>query len=124
MDVFERGTKRLCQSCGGKYYDLNHVPVLCPLCQTEFDPAAGVKLRSDTSYKPQGGRARSVFGRPRAAVEEASEEVVAAVEDEDEKIEADETDEDGEEPVEDAGELGDDEDDLAEIVENGETEER
>ncbi len=34
----ELGTKRLCPSCGAKYYDLNHSPILCPRCGSPFDP--------------------------------------------------------------------------------------
>ncbi|CUA92971.1 TIGR02300 family protein [Pannonibacter indicus] len=33
----ELGTKRLCPSCGAKYYDLNHNPITCPKCGTLFD---------------------------------------------------------------------------------------
>ncbi len=32
------GTKRLCEACGGKFYDLNKIPVVCPLCGHSFDP--------------------------------------------------------------------------------------
>lgn len=28
-----RGTKRVCQSCGSKFYDLNRAPITCPICQ-------------------------------------------------------------------------------------------
>ncbi len=31
-----RGTKRVCQNCGSKFYDLNHDPIVCPVCQTVF----------------------------------------------------------------------------------------
>ena len=31
-----RGTKRVCQHCGGKFYDLNRSPIVCPLCNEEF----------------------------------------------------------------------------------------
>ncbi len=31
-----RGTKRACQNCGGKFYDLNRDPIVCPLCSTVF----------------------------------------------------------------------------------------
>lgn len=27
-----RGTKRICKSCDGKFYDLNRKPIVCPLC--------------------------------------------------------------------------------------------
>jgi uncharacterized protein (TIGR02300 family) len=36
----ERGTKRVCQSCGGKFYDLNRDPITCPLCQAIYQNAA------------------------------------------------------------------------------------
>lgn len=37
-----RGTKRTCQSCGERFYDLNRDPVVCPLCHAAFavDPRA------------------------------------------------------------------------------------
>ena len=34
------GTKRACEACGGKFYDLNKNPVVCPLCSHSFDPNA------------------------------------------------------------------------------------
>nr|WP_209015358.1 TIGR02300 family protein [Roseibium limicola] len=33
----ELGTKRLCASCGAKYYDLNRDPIVCPKCGTVFE---------------------------------------------------------------------------------------
>jgi len=35
----ELGTKRLCQSCGAKFYDLQKDPIICPKCSTVFVPA-------------------------------------------------------------------------------------
>ncbi len=31
-----RGTKRVCQSCGSKFYDLNRDPITCPICHAVF----------------------------------------------------------------------------------------
>ncbi len=31
-----RGTKRQCQSCNARFYDLNRDPIVCPICQTPF----------------------------------------------------------------------------------------
>jgi uncharacterized protein (TIGR02300 family) len=31
-----RGTKRVCQNCGSKFYDLNHEEIVCPICNTIF----------------------------------------------------------------------------------------
>src|SRR5215469_3598110 len=39
----ERGAKRVCQSCGSKFYDLNRDPIVCPACQSVYQmsgPAA------------------------------------------------------------------------------------
>lgn len=41
----ERGTKRLCQECGSKFYDLNRDPIICPMCGAAFlDEAAAHKV--------------------------------------------------------------------------------
>ena len=32
----ELGTKRLCGSCGAKFYDLSKDPIVCPKCDTVF----------------------------------------------------------------------------------------
>ena len=34
----ELGTKRQCQSCGAKFYDLQKDPILCPKCDSVFQP--------------------------------------------------------------------------------------
>lgn len=31
-----RGTKRVCQNCGSKFYDLNRDPITCPICHVVF----------------------------------------------------------------------------------------
>ena len=36
----ELGTKRLCASCGAKYYDLNKDPITCPKCGTVYEVVA------------------------------------------------------------------------------------
>jgi uncharacterized protein (TIGR02300 family) len=36
----ERGTKRVCQSCNSKFYDLNRDPITCPMCQAIYQVAA------------------------------------------------------------------------------------
>ena len=33
----ELGEKRVCPSCGAKYYDLNRDPILCPKCGATFE---------------------------------------------------------------------------------------
>ena len=41
MTKAELGTKRLCPNCGARYYDLNHDPIVCPRCGTEFECVLG-----------------------------------------------------------------------------------
>jgi uncharacterized protein (TIGR02300 family) len=31
-----RGTKRVCPSCGVRFYDLNRTPIVCPVCQSIY----------------------------------------------------------------------------------------
>lgn len=31
-----RGSKRVCPSCGARFYDLNRSPIVCPVCQTAY----------------------------------------------------------------------------------------
>lgn len=33
----EKGTKRLCENCNTRWYDLNKKPLLCPVCNTELE---------------------------------------------------------------------------------------
>jgi uncharacterized protein (TIGR02300 family) len=46
----ELGTKRLCPSCGTKYYDLNRDPILCPKCGTVFE-ASALPVRPEKASK-------------------------------------------------------------------------
>ena len=68
----EWGTKRICPSCGARYYDLRKDPPVCPRCGTPFDPEALLKSR----------RARP------APVEEVVKKVPAESEDDEEAVEA------------------------------------
>jgi uncharacterized protein (TIGR02300 family) len=40
-----RGLKRICLSCGTRYYDLNKRPIKCPSCNAEFKIEAKAKGR-------------------------------------------------------------------------------
>lgn len=122
MAKAEWGTKRVCLSCGARFYDLGRSPINCPACSATFDVETATRAR----------RARPM---PR---EEVEEEPVAAVADSDEMTDeavADEVEEDTdteeetviEEPaeeededeghlIEDTGDLGDDDDDVSDVI--------
>lgn len=57
----ELGTKRLCASCGAKFYDLNHDPITCPKCGVVYESA------------PVSPRGRPDAGRPAPQEAEAPE---------------------------------------------------
>jgi uncharacterized protein (TIGR02300 family) len=49
MAKAELGIKRLCGSCGMRFYDFKRSPIVCPGCSTEFDPNHIVKSRKSRS---------------------------------------------------------------------------
>jgi len=105
------GTKRQCPNCGARFYDLNKDPIVCPKCQTVYEPEA--------SKPPRRGRPAPVPKKPSPAeievadVELPGDDLGAAEEEEEEEV------------LEDASELGEDEDDVAEVIEKvDENEER
>ena len=40
-----RGLKRICTSCGTRFFDLNKRPIVCPSCGTEFTGEVKIKAR-------------------------------------------------------------------------------
>jgi uncharacterized protein (TIGR02300 family) len=36
MSKLARGAKRVCPSCGARFYDLNRTPIVCPVCQYTY----------------------------------------------------------------------------------------
>jgi uncharacterized protein (TIGR02300 family) len=101
----EWGTKRICQSCGARFYDMRHSPIVCPKCATVFDPELLVKARRPRPPTPPVVPVPVPIPDPEAAeVDETAAAELAEVEEDD--------------VIEDASELGEDEDDVAEVIEN------
>ena len=119
----EWGTKRICPSCGTRYYDLMREQVICPRCSTPFDAEAFLKARRSRPAAPVEKEVAPV-GTDELDAEVETDEV-EEVEDEEEGAVAiaDGDEEDDEELMEDASELGEDEDDMAEVIDNVEEEE-
>jgi len=116
----EWGTKRICPSCGARYYDLLRDPVVCPKCSTPFDPEAFLKSRRARPAPPVEKEVEPV-GADELDTDPETEEADAA--EEEETVPLEEAEEEDEELLEDASELGEDEDDMAEVIENVEEEE-
>jgi uncharacterized protein (TIGR02300 family) len=116
----EWGTKRICPSCGTRYYDLMREPIICPKCSTPFDPEAFLRAR----------RSRPALVAERELEPIGTEEIDADLEteeieetEEEEAVALEEGEEEDEELIEDASELGEDQDDMAEVIDNVEEEE-
>jgi uncharacterized protein (TIGR02300 family) len=119
----EWGSKRICPSCGARYYDLMREPVICPKCSTPFDPEAFLKSRRARPAAPVEKELEPV-GADELDTELEPDEAEIAEEEEEEAAPLEEAEEEDEELLEDASELGEDEDDMAEVIENVEEEER
>jgi len=117
----EWGTKRICPSCGARYYDLSRKPVICPKCTTPFDPEAFLKSRRSRPAAPVEKELEPVGAGELDTELEPDEAEVA--EEEEEAVPLEEAEEEDEELLEDASELGEDEDDMAEVIENVDDEE-
>ena len=109
MKKADWGTKRVCQSCGCKFYDLQRSPIVCPSCGAGFDPEALLKsrrIRSAPVSKPE---------KPAAPAKPAEEKVEEELKELKELAEKTEDPEEDDALIADADELGDD-DDLGEVV--------
>ena len=119
----EWGSKRICPSCGTRYYDLMREPVICPKCSTPFDPEAFLKSRRARPVAPVEKELEPVGADELDTELEPDEAEIAEEEEEEEAAPLEEAEEEDEELLEDASELGEDEDDMAEVIENVEEEE-
>ena len=117
----EWGAKRTCQSCSAKFYDMRREPVLCPKC--------GVVQDLEAVTKPRRSRAAAAVVEPKppkpVPKRPASDEEALVEAGDELEVEVDKDgDDEEEEVIEDALELGEDEDDVAEVIPgvNGEEE--
>lgn len=118
----EWGTKRLCLKCGAKFYDMLRDPITCPACETVLKLEPPPKSRRASAAKAKPAPVKVEKPPPEAAPEEATEEVTTATGNSDDpaaKIADVAVDNTGGQPdiIEDATELGEDEDDMAEVLE-------
>ena len=96
----ELGTKRVCVSCGAKFYDLQKNPAICPKCSTE-QPA-------EVPRPKRGGGNVTEEKRPKKPA--------PATDDPDVEVEAAE-DEEAEDVLEDTNDLEDDADTIGTDIE-------
>ena len=109
----EWGLKRLCASCGARFYDLKRDPITCPKCGAVLEQEASPRLKRSRSAPPSPAKAK-----PEAAEEENALEIEGGSDLEDV------SDEDDDSVLEDASDLNasDDLDGIAGGVEKEKTE--
>ena len=108
------GTKRTCQSCAARFYDLNKGPIKCPKCGREHDREDFVKVRrgrgSAAATAAAAAATAAAAAAAKAAAKKKSDEAALAG-DEVPDVEGDD------EALADADDLADDAEDLEVEVE-------
>ena len=112
----DKGMKRICPSCGTRYYDLGKRPIVCPNCATEFTGEAKLKARRGRvaalpEEEEEVANSPDTARKPDAGTEEAETEEDTVSLDE---VEAMEGGDDAEEEEALDEDLDDDADDLVE----------
>ena len=106
------GTKRTCQSCAARFYDLNKGPIKCPKCGREHDREDFVKVRRGR------GAATAAAAAATAAAAAAAAKLAAKKKSDEAALAGDELpDVEGDEALEEADDLADDAEDLEVEVE-------
>ena len=105
------GTKRTCQSCGARFYDLNKSPIKCPKCGREHDREDFVKVR-------RGRGAAAATAAASAAAAAAAAKAAAKKKVDEAALGGDDLPEmEGDEALEDADDLADEAEDIESEVE-------
>jgi len=107
-----RGTKRTCQSseCGARFYDLNRIPVTCPICGSIYElassPLAVAAATGDDKAGRRGRKSDYVEKSPVDATADAeTDDALPEIEEEDDTIAADEDETFLEEEEEEGGDV-------------------
>ena len=48
-----KGTKRVCASCGARFYDLSRTPMICPACQAVYQIPPPATRRGERTPAPE-----------------------------------------------------------------------
>ena len=106
------GTKRTCQNCGARFYDLNKSPIKCPKCGRDHDREDFIKVRRGR------GSAAATAAAASAAAAAAAAKAAAKKKSDEAALTGDELPEmEGDEALEDADDLADEAEDIESEVE-------
>ena len=112
----EWGQKRQCLSCGCRFYDMNRTPILCPKCGATVEPDQPIRTRRGSSSSA-AEKAAATAVASKAVLNDDLELAAADEADIDLDVEA-EADADDDTLIEDTSDLGEDDDDMAEVIEH------
>ena len=121
-----RGTKRTCQNpeCGSRFYDLNRDPILCPICEADYQLAPAIV--EDDPEEP--AEAAEAVAAPAAAAvaangldagdgdEVTDDDALVSLEDADAEIEGDTASDDDEDNTFLESDDDDQGDDVSDII--------
>jgi uncharacterized protein (TIGR02300 family) len=133
MAKAEWGDKHICAECGVRYYDLCRKPITCPKCGVVFTPeppakpkarrgaSAASKAAASEKAKPAPGKEAKPAPEPveseaEKTASEPEKAIAALAKAGDVVVESSGDDKEGDNLIEDPSELGEDEDDMAEVV--------
>jgi uncharacterized protein (TIGR02300 family) len=116
----EWGAKRICQSCGTRFYDLMRTPCICPKCQSVVETEMVFKPRRQSSAEARAAKLAPVTAELGADVleTEGESEELETIEEEDAEAPSVDADEEDDALMEDVADLGEDDDDMAEVMEH------
>jgi uncharacterized protein (TIGR02300 family) len=106
------GTKRTCQNCAARFYDLNKSPIKCPKCGREHDREDFVKVRRGRATAAATAAAAAAAAAAKLAAAKSKKVEDAALGDDAADAEADD------EALEDTEDLADETDDIEVDVED------
>ncbi|PKU23417.1 TIGR02300 family protein [Telmatospirillum siberiense] len=113
----EWGAKRTCQSCSARFYDMARSPIICPKCGATVEPEVTFKARRQSAPVAEAKAPAVVRDVKKVDLDEAGEEL-EVIEEEEGTVAAGEEAEEDESLIEDASDLGEDDDDMAEVMEH------
>lgn len=114
MAKTEWGTKRLCSSCGSRFYDLSRTPIVCPKCGAAYEGEVTFKSRRSSAVVDKIPLAPKVVD----VVSDIDDALIVLGDDDDLDVESDVVEEEDESLIEDTSDLGVDDDDMAEVMDH------
>ena len=104
MANIQRGVKRVCQSCAARFYDLGRSPIICPNCNSTFDPESILRSRRNRpSATTSANTPKTVVADLEEGAKPSEKEAEIVLESEDSDIVGDENDDAGEDEIIDDG---------------------